>query len=88
MPSPMIQDAKPLRSLNGSVSLTTGVAPGPLMHRLFVNVTTAGAVGVTTVDGTTVSLGTLPIGVYQLDIEFTSATFPAGAAVGFYAIEG
>jgi hypothetical protein len=44
----------------------------------------------TTVDGTTISLGTLPVGVYQLDIEFTVATFTSAdcTAVGFFAVEG
>jgi len=84
----MIQSVEPLASLNGAVALSTGVAPGPLMHRLFLNVTTAGAATITMADGSTASLGTLPIGVYQFDVMFTSATFPAGSAVGFTRVTG
>lgn len=84
----VIQGVQPLASLNGSVALTTGVAPGTICQRLFINATSASTVGITTLDGTTVSLGVLPIGVYQFDIQFTSVTFTAGTAVGFYRVEG
>lgn len=88
MPSPMTTSVQPLASLNGAVALTTGVAPGPLCHRLFVNATTASTVTITMADGSTASLGALPVGVYQFDVEFTSVTFTAGTAVGFYRVEG
>lgn len=88
MTSPMTIGTRPLASLNGSVALTTGVAPGWLMHRLFINATAASTVTVTMADGSSAALGALPIGVYQFDIEFTSVTFSAGTAVGFYAVEG
>lgn len=89
MPSPMTNSTRPLASLDGAVSLTTGVAPGPLMRRLVINATSASTVTITMADGSTASLGALPAGgVYQFDVAFTSVTFSAGTAVGFYSVEG
>jgi hypothetical protein len=84
----VVQGAQQLASLNGSIAMTSGVAPGTVFQRLLLNITTAGAVTVTTLDGTVASLGTLQPGAYSFDIQFLSATFPAGTGVGFYRIEG
>jgi hypothetical protein len=84
------QGVQVLSSLNGSVALTSGVAPGTICQRLALTVTSTGStISITTLDGNTVSLGTVSAGFYQLDLQFSSFTAgtPANVnAVGLYRI--
>ena len=84
--APVIQGVQPLGARNGSVALTTNTDPGVVCQRLVLNATGASTVTITTLDGTTVSLGVLPVGVYQFDVQFTKVTFTAGTAVGFFRV--
>jgi hypothetical protein len=80
---------KPLSAPGGSVQLASGVAPGPVCHKLAIAVSVAGSLSITTLDGTTTTFTTMPIGFFEIDCQFVSASWAATAtAVGFYRIDG
>jgi hypothetical protein len=83
-----LNSPKSLSAPGGSFQLSSGVAPGPTCHKLAINVTTASAVSIVKLDGTTVSLGTMPVGFFVIDCQFQSVTFTSATAVGFYRIDG
>lgn len=75
-------DRRPIASPALGVALTSGTAPGPIIHKLIVNVTVTGALTLTMMDGGTVLLGTLPVGVYVFDVQCQLATWTGTMVVG------
>jgi hypothetical protein len=82
-----VLDKRPRMSYGCSVQITSGTPTTPQCMMFIVNITTATTLSFTTVDGTTVSLGTMPVGVYTFDVqvvEVTLGTAADGTIVGFY----
>lgn len=80
-------DRRPLSSPSGSFSPTSGVLFQTIAHKLIVTVVTAASTfSVRTLDGNTVSLGSLPVGTYVFDIQcdtYTAGT-PANVTVAAF----
>lgn len=75
-------DRRPLASPPLGVALSSGTAPGPIIQKLIVNCTVTGALTLTMVDGSTVLLGTLPVGVYVFDVQCQSVAWTGTMVVG------
>jgi hypothetical protein len=65
--------------------LSSGVAPGPILSKLIISYTVSGTLSFTTLDGVTTSVGTLPVGTFMFDVQFTAVTWSGTAvAAGFF----
>jgi hypothetical protein len=86
-PNEYVLDKRPRMAYGGSIQVTSGTAISPQCMMFIINITTATTVSFTTADGNTVSLGTVPIGIYQWDVQAVEVTLgtPAdGTIAGFY----
>ena len=86
-------DRRPVSPKHGTVGvMTSGTAyTTPIPNKIMINITTATSVTFAMVDGTTVNIGTLPIGFFQFDLMATTVTLGTGAngvISGFYDITG
>jgi hypothetical protein len=93
--APLVQsqmaDRRPVSPKHGTVGvMTSGTAyTTPIPTKIIVVITTATTIAFTMLDGTTVTMGSCPIGVYQFDLQATTVTLgtPAnGVIAGFYNI--
>jgi hypothetical protein len=76
---------QPIVAPNSSVQLSSGVATVPPCSKLVMVTTVAGNVTIKTLDGTSVTLTTVPTGILVLDIQFDTVTWAGTAtAAGFY----
>ncbi len=80
-------DKRPRMSYGGSVAVTSGQAFTPMCMYFIINLTTSTSVTFTMADGSSAALGTLPIGVYEFELQATEVTLGTandGTVVGFY----
>lgn len=75
-------DRRPLGAPCLGAALVSGTPAASIIHKLIVNCTVTGALTLTMLDGSTVLLGTLPVGVYVFDIQCTTATWTGTMVVG------
>ncbi len=68
-------DRRAVATPSGSLTPTSGAVFIPICHKFFVNVTGTGTLSFHTLDGTTSSLGTLPVGVYVFDVQADTLTW-------------
>lgn len=80
---------KPLSAPGGAVQLTSGVAPSEICHKLAITFSVTGNLTIVALDGTSVTLNSMPVGHFQFDVQFQSVTWTGTAtAVGFWRIDG
>lgn len=86
-------DRRPTSPKTGTIGvMTSGTAyTTPIPNKIIINITTATSVTFTMLDGNTVNLGTVPIGLYQFDLMATTVTLGTaanGVISGFYDVTG
>jgi hypothetical protein len=93
--APLVQsqmaDRRPVSPKHGTVGvMTSGTAyTTPIPTKIIVVITTATTIAFTMLDGTTVTMGSVPIGCWTFDLQVTTVTLgtPAnGVIAGFYNI--
>ena len=80
-------DPRPLSALGGSIQVTSGALLAEICHKLVIVFTVAGNLTVRTLDGTSTTLATMPVGPFTLDAQFDTVTWTGTAtATAFYRI--
>jgi hypothetical protein len=93
--TPLVQsqmaDRRPVSPKQGTVGvMTSGTTYNtPIPTKIIVVITVATTIAFTMLDGTTVTMGSCPIGVWQFDLQVTAVTLGTGSSgviAGFYDI--
>ena len=78
-------DHRPLAARSCSQAVSSGVQPTQIVSKWVVNSTVAGTLNIRTLDGSQISMGTIPVGLFQFDIQGDQATWGGTATVvGFF----
>lgn len=78
-------DARPLIAPQGSEQLTSGNTTAHICHKLIVCFSVGGNLTIQTLDGTAVTISSMPVGCFDFDIQFDKVTWTGTAtAAGFY----
>ncbi len=78
-------DPRPLSAPGGSQQVTSGTALSQIGCKLVVCVTVTGNLSITTLDGATTTLTSLPVGVFTIDVQHTLVAWTGTmTAVSFY----
>lgn len=79
-------DPRPLSAPGGSATPSSGTDIGRVCCKLVINVSTAlASFSITTLDGTSVALGAIPVGLWTFDCQFTKVTWSGGTMAGIAA---
>jgi hypothetical protein len=84
-------DRRPVSPKHGTIGvMTSGTTYNtPIPTKIIVVITVATTIAFTMLDGTTVTMGSCPIGVWQFDLQVTAVTLGTGSSgviTGFYNI--
>jgi hypothetical protein len=78
-------DHRPLAARSCSQAVSSGVQTSQIISKWVVNSTAAGTFNIRTLDGSAISMGTIPVGLFQFDIQGDMATWGGTATViGFF----
>lgn len=82
-------DRKPLAPQSGCVAIASGTTIAPIVTKFVIVFTVSGNLTIQCLDGTSVTLSSMPTGYYTFDVQTDKVTWTGTAtAAGFYHMAG